>query len=83
MKILRAANLGPRVQFYWFLQKNRVYIIDLCLKSLAVSTCTAAVHIFQNLICTTAFCRSLSHAFSPCVHGRCDVISSHLLITNF
>ena len=79
MKILRAANLGPRVQFYWFLQKNRMYIIDLCLKSLAVSTCMAAVHIFQNL----AFCRSLSHAFSPCVHSRCDVVNSHLLITNF
>ena len=77
MKILRAANLGPRVQFYWFLQKNRVHIIDLCLK------CMAVVHIFQNLICTAAFCRSLSHAFSPCVHHRCDVINSHLLTTTF
>ena len=83
MKILRAANLGPRVQLYWFLQKDRVYIIDLCLKILAVSTCVAAVHIFQNLICMAAFCRSLSHAFSPCVHHRCDVVNSHLLITNF
>ena len=83
MKILRAASLGPRVQFYWFLQKNKVYIIDLCLKSLAVSTCTAAAHIFQILICTAAFCCSLTHAFSSCVHGRCDVVNSHLLITNF
>ena len=83
MKILRAANLGRRVQFYWFLQKSRVYIIELCLKILDVSTCTAVVHIFQNLICTAAFCRSLSHAFSTCVHGRCDVVNSHLLITNF
>ena len=82
MKILRAASLGPRVQFYWFLQKT-VYIIDLCLKSLAVSTCTAAMYIFQNLICMAAFCCSLTHAFSPCVHGRHDVVHSHLLITNF
>ena len=55
----------------------------MCLKIFAVSTCTATVHIFQNLICTAAFCRSLSHAFSPCVHGRCDVVNSYLLITNF
>ena len=83
MNILRAASLGPRVQFYWFLKKNRVYIIDMCLKSLDMSTCTTVVHIFQNLICTATFCCSLSHAFSPYVHDRCNVVNSHLLITNF
>ena len=44
-----------------------------------VSTCTAAVHTFQNAICKVAFCRSLQHVFLSCVHCRCDIVNNHLL----
>ena len=48
----------------------------------SVALCAAAIHNFQNPICTAAFCRSLPRAFSPfCVRHICDLdaINIHLL----
>ena len=46
---------------------------------ISMSICMTAVYNFQTPICTAGSCRSLPHAFSPCVHDRCDVVYSHSL----
>ena len=44
----------------------------------SVSTCTTAVHSFQNPICTAVFVLSSFTCFFVCVQGRYDTINSHL-----
>ena len=44
----------------------------------SVSTCTTAVHSFQNPICTAIFVLFTATCFFACVHGRYDIINSHL-----
>ena len=44
----------------------------------SVSTCTTAVHSFQNPICTATFVLFTATWSFACVHGRHDIINSHL-----
>ena len=44
----------------------------------SVSTCTTAVHNFQNPIYTAIFVPFTATCFFVCVHGRYDTINSHL-----
>ena len=43
-----------------------------------VSTCTTAVHSFQNPICAAGFVLFTATCFFASVHGRHDTINSHL-----
>ena len=43
-----------------------------------MSTCTADVQSFQNLLCTAVFLLFTAICFFVCVHDRDDIINSHL-----
>ena len=71
-------------QFFHFWVQTFYYMLSMwsCSRKsrilLTVPTCTAAVHSFQNPICTSVFLLFTATCFSACVHDMYDTINSHL-----